>query len=230
MIFEKKSLRVIVPLDPTEGSCYIEPACDYESNDDLDCIYKITTQYQDWVNPTTDGQITWDHESSYTSNFDEELEHWKNRLHEVNTLSYNMMTRSLHCVSSEERNLHTYDGLNDVYIFLDAFDREVPEKQRFQALDWALRATPARWWHTHKGRFDDWRECRRMMRTHFGKPKVRMTNKYDEKEYPCTHLAKWAEDYGVKPQPKWVHLFCHTLDVIPMKWYLETELRHGTGE
>lgn len=32
------------------------------------------------------------------------------------------------------------------------------------------------------------------------------------------------------PQPEWVHLFCHTLDVIPMNWYVETELHHGTGE
>jgi len=38
MIFEKKSLCVVVPLDPTKGSHYIEPVCDDESDDDLDCI------------------------------------------------------------------------------------------------------------------------------------------------------------------------------------------------
>ena len=36
--------------------------------------------------------------------------------------------------------------------------------------------------------------------------------------------------YRAKPQPKWVHLFCHTLNVIPMNWYLEMELHHGTEE
>jgi len=36
--------------------------------------------------------------------------------------------------------------------------------------------------------------------------------------------------YGEKRQPEWVHLFCHTLDVIPMNWYIEIELHHGTGE
>ena len=36
MIFEKKSLCVVIPLDPTEGSHYIEPVHDYERNDDLD--------------------------------------------------------------------------------------------------------------------------------------------------------------------------------------------------
>ena len=55
MIFEKNSLRVVIPLDPTKGSCYIERVCDYDSGDDLDCIYKITAREQDWVNATTNG-------------------------------------------------------------------------------------------------------------------------------------------------------------------------------
>lgn len=42
MIFENKSLCVIIPLDPAEGSRYTELVHDYESDDDLDCIYKIT--------------------------------------------------------------------------------------------------------------------------------------------------------------------------------------------
>jgi len=41
MIFENKSLCVVIPLDPAKGSRYIELVCDYERNDDLDCIYKI---------------------------------------------------------------------------------------------------------------------------------------------------------------------------------------------
>lgn len=44
MIFEKKSLRVVVPLDLAEGSCYIELVHDDERDDELDCIYNITTQ------------------------------------------------------------------------------------------------------------------------------------------------------------------------------------------
>lgn len=46
-----------------------------------------------------------------------------------------MMIWSLCCVSSEVRNLPTYDGLSDVDVFLDAFERQVLEKQCFQALD-----------------------------------------------------------------------------------------------
>jgi len=54
--------------------------------------------------------------------------------------------------------------------------------------------------------------------------------KYDGRSDPHDHLAKWINGYGAEPQPEWVHLFCHTLDVIPMNWYLETELRHGMDE
>lgn len=74
MIFEKKSLHVIVPLDPVKGACYTEPVRDNESDDKMDCIYKITTQDQDWVNSTVDGRILWERESSCTSNSDEEVE------------------------------------------------------------------------------------------------------------------------------------------------------------
>jgi len=55
MIFEKKSLCVIVPIDPAEGSYHTEPICNYESDDDLDCIYKIMTRDQNFVNSTVDG-------------------------------------------------------------------------------------------------------------------------------------------------------------------------------
>ena len=55
IIFEKKLIRVIVTLDPAKGSHYTEPVHDYESEDDQDCIYKITVRDQYWVNPTADG-------------------------------------------------------------------------------------------------------------------------------------------------------------------------------
>ena len=123
-----------------------------------------------------------------------------------------------------------YDGLTDVDKFLDAFEGEVTEKRHLQALDLALHATPARWWGTHKDNFDGWCEYKRMMRVWFGQPKVRLIEKYDGRSDPCNHLAKWTDAYGAEPQPEWVHLFCHTLHVIPINWYLDTELCHGMDE
>jgi len=110
-----------------------------------------------------------------------------------------MMTRSLRCVLTEVRDLPTYDGISEVDTFLNKFEREVLKKQRFQALNWVLCATPARWWGTHKGSFDDWRECRRMIRTRFGKPRVRLTDKYNGQDNPCAHLARWMPTYGKQP-------------------------------
>ena len=39
MIFEKKSLRVVVPLDPAKGACYTELVRDDEGENELDFIY-----------------------------------------------------------------------------------------------------------------------------------------------------------------------------------------------
>jgi len=37
MMFERKSLRVVVPVDPAEGACYTEPVHDFvEDDDDLE--------------------------------------------------------------------------------------------------------------------------------------------------------------------------------------------------
>lgn len=80
MIFEKKSLHIVIPLDPMEGSRYTEPVHNYESDDDLGCIYKITGQEQDWVNPTADGRISWEREHSCMLDSDEEIERWQNQL------------------------------------------------------------------------------------------------------------------------------------------------------
>ena len=119
-----------------------------------------------------DGQIAWECECSCTLDSDEETERRQNQLHEVTTLNYNMMTRSMHCISIEVRDMPTYDRLSEVDAFLNRFEREVSEQQRFKALKWVQSTMPAKWWGTHQGSFEDWRECRRMMHMCFGKPQM----------------------------------------------------------
>lgn len=46
-------------------------------------------------------------------------------------MHYNMMTKSLHCVSLEVINLAYYDGSIDVDNFLDDFEREIPKDHGF---------------------------------------------------------------------------------------------------
>lgn len=136
MIFEKNSLRIVVPLDPVEGTRYTERVHDDESDGELDYIYKITAREQDWVNLTADDRILWERESSCTLDLNEETKRWQNRLHEVTTLNFNMMVKSLRCMAIEVRNLPMYDGLTTVDEFLNKFEREVLEQQRFDALKW----------------------------------------------------------------------------------------------
>jgi len=50
-------------------------------------------------------------------------------------LRCNMITKSLHYVSTKARNLSHYVGLNDVNLFLDQSEKEVSEEHQFQALD-----------------------------------------------------------------------------------------------
>ena len=128
MTFEKKSLRIVVPLDPAEGTQYTEPMHNNDSDDNLDYIYKIIAQGEDWVNLTVNGRISWACKRSCPSDLDEEIERWQNRLHEVTTLNYNMMIRSLHCVTKEARELLTYDGLTSVDEFLRKFESAIPEQ------------------------------------------------------------------------------------------------------
>jgi len=75
------------------------------------------------------------------------------------------------------------------------------------------------WWPTlHKDSFNDWCVYRKMTRVWFGHPQVQLIEKYDGRNDPRDHLAKWTEVYGAKPQPEWVHLFsylgCYTNELV----------------
>lgn len=42
------------------------------------------------------------------------------------------------------------------------------------------------------------------MCTRFGKPRVRLTNKYNGWDDPCACLARWTQAYG--KTPTWMHM------------------------
>ena len=74
MVFESKGTRVIVPLDPAEGVRYTKPAYEEE---ELDHIYKLTAQDEDWINPMDEGMLCWEKDNEYFSDSDEKLENWQ---------------------------------------------------------------------------------------------------------------------------------------------------------
>ena len=59
MNFERDGLRVIAPLDPDEGPRYTEHIREEDHAYELENIYKLTTKQQDYINPTTHGNLSW---------------------------------------------------------------------------------------------------------------------------------------------------------------------------
>jgi len=71
MIFEKKSLQVVIRLDPIEEPCYTEPMHNDERENALDCIYKVVLHGK-----KEKSRASWDYASSCTSDSNKEDEQW----------------------------------------------------------------------------------------------------------------------------------------------------------
>ena len=97
MTFEGKGLRVIVPLDPSQGERYTEPVKD-EDQDALDHIYNITAKEEYYVNPIAEGIIDWQCDSSCMRDSDKGLENWQSRLYELHGHHCARITKSIRWV------------------------------------------------------------------------------------------------------------------------------------
>ena len=78
------------------GPRYTKPIHAEEEVRDIDHFYKMTTMQDDYINPTVDGMLRWHYDSSCTSNSEEGLENWQNRMHELLGRRYAHLTKSLH--------------------------------------------------------------------------------------------------------------------------------------
>ena len=63
MTFEGNGLRIVIPLDPSQGERYTKPLKD-DDKDVLEHIYNITAQEEDYIDPTTEGVMDWQCDSS----------------------------------------------------------------------------------------------------------------------------------------------------------------------
>jgi hypothetical protein len=80
----------------------------------------------------------------------------------------------------EIREPPNFHGVNDIESLLAQYEDEVIENQRLLALNIALKATPARWWGTHKETIKDWYQCKRLLHIRFGTEQKRnKQHKYD---------------------------------------------------
>ena len=59
MTFEDNQIRVIALLDPFQGPHYIEPIREEKEVCNMESLYQITANQSDYINPTTEGNISW---------------------------------------------------------------------------------------------------------------------------------------------------------------------------
>ena len=58
--------------------------------------------------------------------------------------------------------------MGEIEEFIEDFEEQVLRELRIQALDIALKATPARWWGTHKQNLQVWDQVKIIMKIRFG--------------------------------------------------------------
>jgi hypothetical protein len=100
MAFEGNGLKFIAPLDPDEIRRYTKPIREEDCAYEIENIYKLTAGQHDYINPTTDGNLSWRSESACSSYFEETLENWQNRMYEVSTRRCARLTKSVHWIST----------------------------------------------------------------------------------------------------------------------------------
>ena len=139
MTFENKDIRVITPMDPTEGQRYIEPVKDKVVKG-WDHTYNI---YEDYIHLIADKELGQRSTSSMSYDSNDALENWQNRMHEVSFRKCGIITQYMCFVVTEIVELLVYEGLLELYEFLIVFEERVSEPQRLLALEEELVATPA---------------------------------------------------------------------------------------
>ena len=112
LTFEGDGLRVISPLDLDEGRRYIEPIKEEDCAYELENIYKLTARQQDYINPTTNENLSWRSESTCSSYLEEALENCKNKMYEFSMWRCARLTREVRWIGTEVSNFPTFDGLN----------------------------------------------------------------------------------------------------------------------
>jgi len=123
MTFESNNMRVIVPLDPSQGERYTKPIKEEYSIDVIDNIYQIKTKEEEWIKTTTDGKLNSEQDNSRNSDLEEELENWKKRLHELSTRRCEKIIKAVYCMTAEVCDLPLYDGLGNINTFFIDYER-----------------------------------------------------------------------------------------------------------
>lgn len=94
-----------------------------------------------------------------------------------------------------------------------------------KALDVAMKATPARWWATHKENIGDWSQCKTSLKIRFFEDMEYVRITYTGQSSPRDHVELCIFEWQEVPQQEWVHDFISTLDIVLNNLYVDLELR-----
>ena len=82
------------------------------------------------------------------------------------------------------------------------------------AIDLAVRATPARWWHVHKENIVSWDDFKRLMVIRFSNDKEHFQQKYTGESDPRSHIKICEQNWSDIPEDEWVQrIVNHILNI-----------------
>jgi hypothetical protein len=167
MNFEAEGIKVVQPLDPYVGPKYTEPTDNNMEGEDLDQLYTVTTGTRnDYINPTSDGSVSWRSIQSTDEDSELDFDSWQQGLHE--RFSRRCTTvRVTRWVGTEVREHLVYDDTSNLEIFLHNMEENVVEDQRISVLDVAFQNTPSRWWANHKAILRTWDKVKQAIKYRF---------------------------------------------------------------
>ena len=145
MTFEGRGLRVVIPLDLSQGERYTEPLRN-EDPDVLDHIYNITAEEDDYEESLAED---WESSSSCMTDSEDGLEIWKHRLSELHGHRCTRITKSLRWLSSQTRTFPASDASTAPGASTVPLSEQTLPPQQLQTLDSALQFATARRWISH---------------------------------------------------------------------------------
>ena len=85
----------------------------------MDSLYQMTANQNDYINPTTEGNISWRCDSSCASDSDVGLENWQNRIYKVSAHRCAFISKSLRWIGAEIAEIPSYHALTDIQDFFE---------------------------------------------------------------------------------------------------------------
>ena len=99
-------------------------------------------------------------------------------------------------------------------------------------MDVALQSTLATWWVNHHNSLPQWEDVAITLRARFQEAsQPHFIEKYQGDSDPIEHLNHCEYNWKKAGYPKflWMHNFIHSLDTIPLAWYLKEEKKREIG-